>query len=66
MAIFVETDMAVALEELWTRTQDPALHQRWDVRFREIAYAAADVEWPAVAPGSLPRHILPIRQERRE
>ncbi len=25
-----------------------------------------DVQWPAVAPGSVPPHILPIRQERRE
>lgn len=44
MSIFVETDMAVALEALWSRTQDPALHQRWDLRFTDIAYA------PAAAP----------------
>ena len=25
-----------------------------------------DVEWPEVAPGAVPAHILPIRQERRE
>lgn len=41
MAIFVETDMAVALDGLWARTQHPALHQRWDLRFTDIAYAAA-------------------------
>jgi hypothetical protein len=39
MSIFVETDMAVALDSLWSRTQDPALHQRWDLRFTDIAYA---------------------------
>jgi hypothetical protein len=41
MAIFVEMDMAAALDELWARTQDPALHQRWDLRFTDIAYAGA-------------------------
>ena len=43
MSIFVETDMAVALEALWSRTQDPALHQRWDLRFTDIAYAVAPI-----------------------
>lgn len=40
MAIFVETDMAASFAELWSRTQDPALHQRWDLRFSGIAYDA--------------------------
>jgi hypothetical protein len=26
------------MDELWRKTQDPALHQRWDLRFTEIAY----------------------------
>jgi hypothetical protein len=26
------------MEQLWDATQDPALHQRWDVRFGSIAY----------------------------
>jgi uncharacterized membrane protein YphA (DoxX/SURF4 family) len=39
MAIFVETDMAVELGTLWAGTQDPAMHQRWDLRFSDIAYA---------------------------
>lgn len=34
---------------------------------RLFGYSGAfDVEWPAVAPGAVPPHILPIRQERRE
>jgi hypothetical protein len=41
MAIFVETDIAAGLDELWARTQDPALHQRWDLRFTDIDYAVA-------------------------
>jgi hypothetical protein len=40
VAIFVETDIAAPLAELWARTQDPALHQRWDLRFTGIAYDA--------------------------
>src|SRR6478672_4885349 len=35
--------MAAELDELWSRTQDPSLHQRWDLRFTEIAYAAPPV-----------------------
>lgn len=40
-AIFVETDIAASLADLWSRTQDPALHQRWDLRFTGIAYHPA-------------------------
>jgi len=40
VAIFVETDIAAPLAELWSRTQDPALHERWDLRFTGIAYDA--------------------------
>jgi hypothetical protein len=40
VAIFVETDIAGSLSDLWPRTQDPALHQRWDLRFTRIAYGA--------------------------
>lgn len=36
--IYVETRIRGAMDELWRKTQDPALHQRWDLRFTEIAY----------------------------
>jgi uncharacterized membrane protein YphA (DoxX/SURF4 family) len=36
--IYVEIHIRGDLEEVWRRTQDPALHQRWDLRFSEIAY----------------------------
>jgi hypothetical protein len=36
--IFVEADVCASLADLWSRTQDPALHQRWDLRFTRIAY----------------------------
>jgi hypothetical protein len=35
----VETRIGgIGLGELWDRTQDPAVHRRWDLRFSEIAY----------------------------
>jgi hypothetical protein len=38
MSIYVEIRMRGSLEELWERTQNPALHERWDLRFSEIDY----------------------------
>lgn len=38
MSIYVETRVHGPLEELWRRTHDPALHERWDLRFSEIGY----------------------------
>ena len=35
--IYVETQLRGDLETLWQRTQDPAEHTRWDLRFSEIA-----------------------------
>jgi hypothetical protein len=37
-AIYVERCIRGSIDELWRRTQDPALHQRWDLRFSEIEY----------------------------
>jgi DoxX-like protein len=39
VAIFVETDLACGPGTLWERTQDPAEHERWDLRFTGIEYA---------------------------
>lgn len=36
--IYVETRIRGDLEELWERTQNPALHERWDLRFTRIEY----------------------------
>ena len=36
--IYVESRIRASLDALWDHTQDPALHQRWDVRFGEIEY----------------------------
>src|SRR5262245_9567802 len=46
------------MDALWAATQDPALHQRWDLRFGEIAYDSPVAGQPqrftyatTVAPG---------------
>jgi hypothetical protein len=36
--IYVEVLVRGPLEEVWQRTQEPALHQRWDLRFTDIHY----------------------------
>ncbi len=36
--IYVEVRVDGPLDELWQRTQDPAQHQRWDLRFTDIRY----------------------------
>ena len=38
MSIYVESFMRVPLDSLWSHTQDPDLHQRWDLRFTRIEY----------------------------
>ena len=38
MSIYVEIRIRGDLDELWRRTQDPGLHERWDLRFSEIVY----------------------------
>ncbi len=39
--IYVEVDIQVGLERLWSLTQDPSLHPRWDVRFSSITPVSA-------------------------
>jgi uncharacterized membrane protein YphA (DoxX/SURF4 family) len=36
--LYVEITIDASLDELWEKSQDPALHQRWDLRFSEISY----------------------------
>jgi DoxX-like protein len=38
MSIYVEIRIRGDIDELWRRTQDPGLHERWDLRFSEIVY----------------------------
>ena len=34
----METSIRGDFETLWNRTQDPVMHQQWDLRFSEISY----------------------------
>lgn len=36
MGLYVETRIRTDMDTLWERTQDPAHHQRWDLRFSRI------------------------------
>jgi hypothetical protein len=38
MGIYVEILVHGSMDELWEKTQEPKIHQRWDLRFSEIAY----------------------------
>lgn len=36
MRIYLEILIRAPMDALWTHTQTPALHQRWDLRFSRI------------------------------
>jgi hypothetical protein len=36
--IYVEITIRASIEELWEKTQNPQLHQQWDLRFTQIEY----------------------------
>lgn len=38
MSIYVEIRIRGDIDDLWRRTQQPDLHERWDLRFSEILY----------------------------
>ena len=38
MSIYVEILIRGNIDELWQKTQDPKLHERWDLRFSQIDY----------------------------
>ena len=38
MSIYVEIRIRGSIDDLWRRTQEPDLHERWDLRFSEIVY----------------------------
>ncbi|MEM6785159.1 MAG: DoxX-like family protein [Bacteroidota bacterium] len=40
--IYVEATVQGSMDELWDKTQDPALHEQWDLRFSEIHYLPRD------------------------
>lgn len=40
MGLYIEARIHADLDDLWDRTQDPAQHRRWDLRFSHIDYLA--------------------------
>ncbi len=44
MGIYVEILIRAPLDELWRHTQEPGLHQRWDLRFTRIEYLPRESE----------------------
>jgi DoxX-like family len=38
MSIYVEIFICGSMEDLWAKTQEPQVHQRWDLRFSQIEY----------------------------
>ena len=38
MSIYVERLIRASMDSVWTHTQDPSLHQLWDLRFTRIEY----------------------------
>lgn len=44
MGIYVEILIRAPLDELWRYTQNPSLHQRWDLRFTRIEYLPRESE----------------------
>lgn len=38
MSIYVEIHIHGSMDDLWQKTQEPKLHERWDLRFSQIDY----------------------------
>jgi DoxX-like family len=46
MGIYVEIPIHANMDELWEKTQNPKLHQRWDLRFTQIEYLPRRADEP--------------------
>jgi DoxX-like family len=46
MSIYVEVLIRGSMDDLWAKTQEPKLHQRWDLRFSEIDYLPRQIDEP--------------------
>jgi hypothetical protein len=68
--VYVEIEIACPPADVWERTQDPAQHERWDVRFSRIEYLHGDgdaqrfVYERTVLPGMVVRGWGETRGER--
>lgn len=41
--LYIETKIKSDLNTLWTKTQEPSIHQQWDLRFTEISYLSKEI-----------------------
>ncbi len=55
MPIFVSIEIRGDIEQVWIRTQDPKIHDRWDLRFTRIDYL------PKPSPDSPQRFLYETR-----
>src|SRR5260370_10196002 len=46
MGIYVEIFIRAPMENLWHKTQEPKLHERWDLRFSQIDYLPRRADEP--------------------
>ncbi|MGH9544216.1 MAG: DoxX-like family protein [Terriglobales bacterium] len=46
MGIYVEIPIRGGMDELWEKTQNPQLHQKWDLRFNQIEYLPRQASEP--------------------
>jgi hypothetical protein len=46
MGIYVEIPIRASMDDLWEKTQNRRLHQRWDLRFTQIEYLPRQGEEP--------------------
>lgn len=44
MSIYVEAHIHGSMDDLWRKTQDPQLHEKWDARFTSIKYLPRENE----------------------
>jgi len=44
--IYVETTIAAPIENIWEKTQNSALHEKWDMRFSSITYMPKEAGEP--------------------
>lgn len=45
--IYVEISIRSTVDEIWQHTQNPGLHERWDLRFTRIEYLPRNSEYDA-------------------
>ncbi|MEV8271942.1 hypothetical protein [Microbacterium sp. NPDC077184] len=67
--ISVETVISADMDAVWTATQDPIAHVRWDLRFSRIVPTGTTtdgaVTFDCMLAGPVPPHLLPRRHEIR-